>query len=97
MLGKGRLAGAVLADDTDASLVQPQRDTAYRGYPGRIIVVYVLEEELFTTLLLRMARSPARSYGPCGGTWGVYRGQLFGSLFDGEGHRRGRRDSSSRP
>src|SRR5688500_1378565 len=30
MLGKGRLAGAVLADDTDASLVQTQRDTTYR-------------------------------------------------------------------
>src|SRR5215207_11682451 len=97
MLGKSRLAGAVLSDDTDASLVQTQRDTAYGGYPGRIIVVYVLEEEHFTTLHLRMARSPARSDGPCGGTWGVYRGQLFGGLLDCEGHRRSRRDSFSCP
>src|SRR5918994_3666670 len=97
MLGEGRLAGAVLSDDTDASLVQTQRDTAYRGHPGRIVVVYVLEDELFTTLHLRMARTPARGDGLCGGTWGVYRGQLFGGLFAGEGHRRSRRDASSCP
>src|SRR5215211_1970346 len=97
MLGKSRLAGPVLADDTDTSFVQTQRDATYRGHPGRIVEVYVFEDERFTTLHLRMARSPARGDGLCGGTWVVYRGQLFGGLFDGEGHRRSRRDSSSCP
>src|SRR5215211_429480 len=97
MPGKGRLACAVLADDTDASLVQTQRDTAYRGHPGSIFEVYILEYDLIVTLHLRMARRTVRGDGLCDRTWGVYRRELFGGLFDGEGHRRTRRDSSSCP